>query len=139
MIDGQTVGAFEPASSDSEATPKAKRRSFSASYKKKILAEVEAAVGSGSIGEILRREGIYSSTLTSWRKERDAAVDSVFSRKRGPESKHNPLAAENEKLRRQNLRLQEELRKAEIIIDVQKKVATLLGRPLPSVPDSENS
>jgi hypothetical protein len=49
------------------------------------------------------------------------------------------LAGENEKLRRQNLRLQEELRKAEIIIDVQKKVATLLGRPLPPVPDSENS
>jgi transposase len=139
MIDGQTVGAFEPASPDPEATPKAKRRSFSASYKKKILAEVEAAVGSGSIGEILRREGIYSSTLTSWRKERDAAVDSVFSRKRGPESKRNPLTAQNEKLIRQNLRLQEELRKAEIIIDVQKKVATLLGRPLPSVPESENS
>ena len=111
MIDGQTVGALEPVSPDPEATPKAKRRSFSASYKKKVLAEVEAAVGSGSIGEILRREGIYSSTLTSWRKERAAAVDSVFSRKRGPESKRNPLTAENEKLRRQNLRLQEELRK----------------------------
>ena len=139
MIEGQTVGAFESVSPGPEATPKAKRRSFSASYKKKILAEVEAAVGSGSIGEILRREGIYSSTLTSWRRERDAAVDSVFSRKRGPESKRNPLTAENEKLRRQNLRLQEELRKAEIIIDIQKKLATLLGRPLPSVPDTENS
>ena len=139
MIDGQTVGAFESVSPDPEATPKAKRRIFSASYKKKILAEVEAAVGSGSIGEILRREGIYSSTLTSWRKERDAGVDRVFSRKRGPESKRNPLTAENEKLRRQNLRLQEELRKAEIIIDVQKKVAMLLGRPLPPLPDGENS
>jgi transposase len=139
MIDGQTVGFSEPGSPDPEVTPKAKRRSFSASYKKKILAEVEAAVGSGSIGEILRREGIYSSTLTSWRKERDAAVDSVFSKKRGPEAKRNPLTAENEKLRRQNQRLQEELRKAEIIIDVQKKVAMLLGRPLPPVPDSENS
>jgi hypothetical protein len=61
-----------------------KRRSFSAPYKKKILAEVEAAAGTGNIGEILRREGIYSSTLTSWRKERDAAVDGAFSRKRGP-------------------------------------------------------
>jgi transposase len=139
MIDGQTVGFSEPVTPDPEVTPKAKRRSFSASYKKKILAEVEAAGGSGSIGEILRREGIYSSTLANWRKERDAAVDSVFSKKRGPESKRNPLAGENEKLRRQNLRLQEELRKAEIIIDVQKKVATLLGRPLPPVPDSENS
>jgi transposase len=67
------------------------------------------------------------------------AVDSAFAQKRGPEPKRNPLTAENEKLRRQNQRLQEELRKAEIIIDVQKKVAMLLGRPLPRVPDSENS
>lgn len=87
----------------------------------------------------MRREGIYSSTLTRWRRERDNAVDSAFSQKRGPEPKRNPLTAENEKLRRQNQRLQEELRKAEIIIDVQKKVSLLLGRPLPPVPDSENS
>ena len=133
MIDGQ-----QPGSPDPEVTPrKAKRRIFSASYKKKILAEVEAASGTGGIGEILRREGIYSSTLTSWRKERDAAMEGVFSKKRGPEPKRNPFSAENEKLRRQNQRLQEELRKAAIIIDVQKKVAMLLGRPLPPVPDSE--
>src|SRR5579859_889740 len=131
MIDGQTAGFSGAALPDPEVTPKAKRRSFSASYKKKILAEVDAAAGSGGIGEILRREGIYSSTLTKWRKERDAAVDDAFSRKRGPEPKHNPLSSENEKLRRQNQRLQEELRKAELIIDVQKKVAMLLGRPLP--------
>src|SRR3954463_2402897 len=112
MIDGQTVGFSETGTPDPEVTPKAKRRSFSASYKKKILAEVEAATGSGSIGEILRREGIYSSTLTSWRRGRDAAVDIVFSKKRGPEAKRNPLTAENDKLRRQNQRLQEELRKA---------------------------
>lgn len=133
MIDGQKSGSPDP-----EVTPgKAKRRSFSASYKKKIVAEAEAAAGSGGIGEILRREGIYSSTLTRWRKERDSALEGAFSKKRGPEPKHNPFSAENEKLRRQNQRLQEELRKAEIIIDVQKKVAMLLGRPLPPVPDSE--
>jgi len=124
---------------DPEVTAKAKRRSFSAAYKTKILAEADAAAGSGNIGEILRREGIYSSTLTGWRKERDAAIDSAFSQKRGPEPKQNPFSAENEKLRRQNQRLQEELRKAEIIIDVQKKVAMLLGRPLPPIPDGENS
>lgn len=124
---------------DPEVTVKAKRRSFNAAYKTKILAEVDAAAGSGNIGEILRREGIYSSTLTGWRKERDVAVQSAFSQKRGPEPKQNPFSAENEKLRRQNQRLQEELRKAEIIIDVQKKVAMLLGRPLPPIPDGENS
>jgi transposase len=122
---------------DPEVTPKAKRRIFKAAYKKRILAEVEAAAGSGNIGEILRREGIYSSTLTGWRKEREAAVDAAFSQKRGPEPKHNPLASENEKLRRRNQRLEEDLRKAELIIEVQKKLSLLLGRPL--LADSENS
>jgi len=135
MIDGQR----RTASPDPEVTPKAKRRIFAAAYKKKILAEADAAAGSGQIGELLRREGIYSSTLTRWRREREDAVDSAFSQKRGPAPTRNPLTAENEKLRRQNQRLQEELRKAEIIIDVQKKVAMLLGRPLPSIPDNENS
>ena len=130
--------AVTPETADPEVIAKAKRRSFSAAYKTKILAEVEAAAGSGNIGEILRREGIYSSTLTGWRKERDAAIHSAFSQKRGPEPKNNPFTAENEKLRRRNQRLEDELRKAEIIIDVQKKVAMLLGRPLPPIPDSEN-
>ena len=139
MSDGQKAVSMMSVSPDPEVTPKAKRRIFSATYKKKILAEVDAAAGSGNIGELLRREGIYSSTLTRWRREREAAVEAAFSQKRGPEPKHNPFSAENEKLRRQNQRLQEELRKAEIIIDVQKKVAMLLGRPLPPVPDSEIS
>jgi transposase len=139
MSDGQKTSASLAGAPDPEVTPKARRRSFNATYKKKILAEVDAAAGTGSIGELLRREGLYSSTLTSWRRERDTAVQKAFSQKRGPEPKHNPLTAENEKLRRQNQRLQEDLRKAEIIIDVQKKVAMLLGRPLSLIPDGENS
>ena len=86
---------------------------------------------------ILRREGIYSSTLHGWRKEREAAVHKAFSQKRGPQAQRNPLAGENEKLRRQNQRLQEELEKAHIVIDVQKKVARLLGRPIAEIPDTE--
>src|SRR5436305_5144391 len=137
MIDGQKV-VLVSGSPDPEVMTKAKRRTFSASYKKKILGEVEAAAGTGSIGEILRREGIYSSTLTSWRKERDAAVDGAFSQKRGPEPKRNPLTSENEKLRRRNQRLEDDLRKAELIIEVQKKLAMLLSRPLPPTPDTGN-
>jgi transposase len=133
-MDAQRTG-----SSDPEVIAKAKRRSFSATYKKKVLAEVDAAAARGNIGEVLRREGLYSSTVSRWRKDRDAAVHDAFSQKRGPEAKHNPLTAENEKLRRQNVRLQEELRKAGIIIEVQKKVAMLLGSPIPPLPDSENS
>jgi transposase-like protein len=128
MSEGQNGTFSAQVLPNGEVTPKAKRRMFHAAYKKKILAEVDAAAGSGSIGELLRREGIYSSTLTNWRRERDAAVESAFSQKRGPEPKYNPLTAENEKLRRQNQQLQEELRKAEIIIEVQKKVSMLLDR-----------
>jgi transposase-like protein len=121
---------------DPEVTPRAKRRSFSAEYKKKILEQADVALETGGIGDLLRREGLYSSTLANWRKERDAAIHGAFTRKRGPAANRNPLTAENEKLRRQDQRLQEDLRKAELIIDVQKKVAMLLGRPLPPVPDN---
>src|ERR1700690_2604266 len=126
-------------SPDPEVPAKAQRRKFSAEDKKRILEEVERAAGLEDIGAVLRREGIYSSTLHGWRKERDAAVRQAFSQKRGPQPRRNPLTSENEKLRRQNQRLQEDLEKAHIIIDVQKKVAMLLGRPLTSVPDNENS
>ena len=66
-----------------------------------------------------------------------AAVDRAFSQKRGPQRRRNPLAGENEKLRRQNQRLQAELEKAHIVIDVQKKVAKLLGYPIAEVPNEE--
>jgi transposase len=118
-------------SADPEVTAKPQRRIFNAEDKKRILEETDRALAKGGgVGLILRREGIYSSTLHGWRKERDRAVHKAFSRKRGPQPQRNPLAAENEKLRRQNQRLQEELEKAHIIIDVQKKVAKLLGHPI---------
>ena len=122
---------------DPEVPAKARRRKFGAEDKRRILDEVEHAAGHGGIGAVLRREGIYSSTLHGWRKERDAAVHQAFSQKRGPRTQRHPLAGENEKLRRQNQRLQEELEKAHIVIDVQKKVAKLLGRPIPEIPDTE--
>jgi transposase len=125
---------FVTSSSDPEVASKARRRKFSAADKKRILDEVDRATGHGAI---LRRERVYSSTLHQWRKERDAAVDQAFSQKRGPRPERNPLAGENEKLRRQNQRLQEELEKAHIVIDVQKKVARLLGYPLAEVPGPE--
>ena len=120
-----------------EVAGKAKRRRFSAEYKQRILAEADAS-DHGSIGALLRREGLYSSTLTRWRRERDAAVQGAFSQKRGPRPERNPLTSENEKLRRRNQHLEEELRKAEIIIEVQKKVAALLGRGVPEKPGNNN-
>lgn len=130
MNEGKSAIPFVASSADPEVPAKPQRRRFSAEDKKRILEEADTTTGRGAIGALLRREGIYSSTLYGWRKERDAAVRQAFSQKRGPQAKGNPLAGENEKLRRQNQRLQEELDKAHIIIDVQKKVARLLGHPI---------
>jgi transposase-like protein len=122
---------------DPEVVAKPRRRTFTAEYKRRILNEADAARFSGTIGALLRREGLYSSHLVTWRRERDAGIlDALTPHKRGPKSKRHPLEEENQKLRRQNERLSEQLRKAEIIIDVQKKVAALLGRPIPA-PDPE--
>ena len=137
MIESKIAVPFLASSPDPEVPAKAQRRRFSAEDKKRILEEVDRATGHGGIGAVLRREGIYSSTLHGWRKERDAAVRQAFSQKRGPQPRRNPLTSENEKLRRQNRRLQEELEKAHIIIDVQKKVAKLLGHPIAETPDTE--
>jgi transposase len=111
---------------------KAKRRTYTAEYKQHILIEAEAAAAiPGGVGALLRREGLYSSLLTYWRRERaDGIREALTPRKRGPKSKHNPREEEFQKLRRQNARLTEDLRKAHIIIDVQKKVAALLGNPI---------
>jgi transposase len=118
---------------DPEVVAKAKRRTFTAEYKLSVLQEAEAVANKrGGIGALLRREGLYSSLLATWRRERaDGVLEALTPRKRGPKSKRNPLEEENLKLQRQNARLTEDLRKAHIIIDVQKKVAALLGRPIP--------
>jgi transposase len=114
-----------------EVLARAKRRTYTGEYKQQVLAEADAARGSGEIGAVLRRHGLYSSHLTKWRQERKAGIlEGLAPQKRGPKSKANPLTAENQKLRRDNERLTDRLRKAEIIIDVQKKVAMLLGIPI---------
>ena len=125
--------SFRPVSPpDSEVVAKPKRRTYTAEYKQRILAEAEAAAAiPGGVGALLRREGLYSSLLTYWRRERaDGIREALTPQKRGPKFKRNPMEEENLKLRRQNARFAEDLRKAHIIIDVQKKVAALLGNPI---------
>jgi transposase-like protein len=126
---------------DSEVVAKAKRRTFSTEYKIRILEEVDAAaLTPGGVGALLRREGLYSSHLTSWRRDRQAGIlEAMKPRKRGPRSECNPMEEEVQKLRRQVGQLTEKLRKAEIIIDVQKKVAALLGNPIPDPDPGEKS
>ena len=126
---------------DPEVVAKAKRRTFTAEYKQRILQQAESAAATpGGVGALLRREGLYSSHLVTWRRERNQGIrEALAPRERGPKSQRNPLAEENQKLRRQVGQLTEKLRQAELIIDVQKKVAALLGHPLPEVDPEEPS
>jgi transposase-like protein len=122
-------GNVKEAMPNTEVVAKAKRKRFTAAEKLRILREVEACRGSGEIGALLRREGIYSSYLTTWRKQRELGeLDGLSPHKRGP--KPNPEAIELAKLRREHERLQERMRRAELIIDVQKKVARMLGETI---------
>ena len=134
--DGKT-GTDRKAHPDPEVVAQAKRRRFTGEYKQRILAEADQAKGSGGVGALLRREGLYSSLLTTWRREREAGVRQALTpQKRGPKSQRDPVQEENQKLRRENQRLTEQLRKAEIVIDVQKTVAALLGWPI-ATPDPQ--
>lgn len=124
---------------DPEVVPAAKRRTFSNAEKLRILGAADACQAPGEIGALLRREGIYSSHLATWRKQRQAAAASqVLERKRGP--KVDPTAAQDRKVRdleAEVARLRDKLAKADLIIDVQKKLSTLLGlstNDMPSEP-----
>lgn len=111
-----------------EVVPKAERRRFSAEYKLRIVTEADACTQRGEIGALLRREGLYRSHLDKWREQhRNGALQALAPQKRGP--KPDPQAVEIARLRRENERLQQRLQQAETIIEVQKKLAALLGLP----------
>ena len=114
---------------DPELVEGPKRRRFTAEYKLRIVREVEACTRPGEIGELLRREGLYSSLLSEWRKQRDTGSLTALSRPRGPKPPH-PLEAENAKLRRRLERSEGELSKARRVIEVQGNVSALLGELL---------
>jgi transposase-like protein len=115
--------------SDPEVPEKAQRRRFTAEYKLGILEAADACRGPGEVGALLRREGLYTSNLNVWRQQRQSgALNGLRPSKRGRKPRRHPEAKRIEQLERENRRLREELRKAQVIIDVQKKVAHLLGR-----------
>lgn len=119
-----------------EVVARAKRKQFSAAEKLRILREVDACQGSGEIGALLRREGIYSSYLSTWRRQRERGeLDGLAPQRRGP--KPDPQAAEIARLKRENERLQKRLQQAELIIDFQKKAALLFGGTL-ETPDQDD-
>ena len=118
-----------PVTQTAEVTEKPKRRTFDATYRQRIVEEADRCVKLGQIGELLRREGLYSSQLSTWRRQRDMGVlDALSSKKRGRKSKPLDSATQElERLRREKEQLAERLRQAEAIIEVQKKISELLG------------
>ena len=124
-----------PAVASPELLSRPHRRTFTARDKLRILAEIDTARATpGGIGAVLRREGLYSSALSDWRRQHDAgAFAALHPVTRGPKTAVlNPLATEHARLMRDNKRLTQRLERAEAIIDLQKKVAALLGLPIAS-------
>lgn len=124
---------------DPEVTDKAERRRFTAKYKLSILQQVDACTEPGNVGAILRREGLYSSNLNTWRRQRDeGSLAALTPKQRGRKAAPvDPVALENERLLKENVRLTNRLKQAELIIDVQKKVSQILGITLATPPESE--
>ena len=118
-----------PAAPDPEVRAVAKRRQFSAAYKLAVLAQADGLTEPGAIGALLRREGLYSSHLSVWRRERDAGALEALSRRGGRKARSTPEQKRVAVLEAKNARLQRELEQARLIIEVQKKLCTLLGLP----------
>jgi transposase-like protein len=124
------------ASANPEVCDRPRRRTFTAPEKLRILKEADQAAGSGAIGAILRRHGLYSSALCDWRRQREAGtLGGLAPSKRGPKpAEINPLTAELSASQRENAQLRHRLERAEAIIELQKKLADLLGIELPPIP-----
>ena len=114
---------------DPEVPEKKPRRKFTAQYKLRILEEADACKEPGQVGALLRREGLYSSNLNTWRRQKEKGLlEALSPKKRGRKEKEkNPLAPRVAQLEKENERLRKKLKQAEIIIDVQKKISQILG------------
>ena len=124
------------AAPDPEVVDKPSRRRFSPTYKLRVVEEADRCTEPGEVGRLLRREGLYSSHLTTWRKAARSGSLRGLSKKRGRKPERNPLEDKVRKLERECARLERKLEKAHLIIDVQGKVAGLLGL---SLEDGTNS
>ena len=114
-----------------EVVPRATRRTFSAAYKLRIVEEADQCAERGQIGALLRREGLYSSQLATWRRQRQAGgLQLMAPKKRGRKASQDAKDAEIAALRRENERLQKQLEQAELIIGAQKKLAEALEQTL---------
>ena len=121
---GQNSGAPNP-----EVLEKPKRRKFSAQYKLHMLQKAAACTRLGEVGALLRQEGLHSSHLSEWRRAQREGALGALSKKRGRKPQRDGSAREIERLQKENRRLQDKLRQAEAIIDIQKKISEILGVP----------
>ena len=114
---------------DPEVTGKRPRRKFTAKYKLRMLKKADTCTEPGQLGALLRQEGLYSSNLTTWRKQRDEGILIAMSpKKRGRKAQpKNSLAPEVARLQKENQKLKNKLKQAELIIDAQKKISEILG------------
>lgn len=112
-----------------ELVERPQRRRFTAEYKLRIIHEAEACSQPGEIGALLRREGLYTSHLSAWRRQRDQGALDALARPRGRRKPH-PLERENAELRQRMERAEAELAKARKVIEVQGNVSALLGELL---------
>jgi len=138
----RATGAFgpmptsRPPDPDPEVPAKAQRRRFPAEYRLRILKQADACKRPGELGALLRREGLYSSLLTTWRRQREqGALREMRGRRRGP--KPRPVDPRVTQLEAENRQLQRKLQRAETIITLQKKVAEILGIPLKPLESDE--
>lgn len=132
--------AKEPKGQSEQVDDKPGRRQFGPEYKLRILQEIDSNRGTrGAIGEILRREGLYASQVAMWKRELEMQLaEGIKSRKRGHKADPTiPLKKENDRLAKQNTRLKDELRRARLVIDAQKKIAEMF--PSPSDEENEKS
>lgn len=129
LTNSSTTAAVPSAAPDPEVRAVAKRRKFDAAYKLAVLAEADRLTEPGAIGALLRREGLYSSHLTVWRREREQGALAALGRRRGRKAKLTPEQRRIAELQGRCTRLEHELGQAHTIIDVQKKLCTLLGIP----------
>jgi transposase len=132
--------SFEPGRPETEVTEKATRRRFTGEYKRRILREAAACKGAGEVGALLRREGLYSSHLTYWRKEAARGeLAALKPKRRGPQAKVvDPRDRQLAEQQREIARLKKRAERAEALVEVQKKVSQLLGIALPTV-EEDNS
>lgn len=130
-------GVARGRAADPEVPAKAKRRQFAPEYKQRILREAAAANAPGEIGALLRREGLYSSHLADWRRQRERGeLAGLSASRRGRKAKAvNPLAKRVAELEREKRRLERKLEQAELLLDIQKKASRLLEIPLRSQDD----